>query len=144
MMNRMRLPFIATLALGVVFVGMGWPAAESADQAKLAGDPGPGPYIHGCVDCHTEGGAENIGSLLRTMRHPSIGDLKVVPDGCAECHSADGKGEAGPLSEAMHVAHFDKPLENAFIKDFGGNCLHCHSLDAKTGEVSVKSGPKNW
>lgn len=133
---------IATLA-GIVVLALGWSTARSADQATLAGDAGPGPYAQGCVDCHTNDAAENIGTLLAAMRHRNVDDKTTnVPGDCAECHSEDGGNT--PLSEMSHMLHYEKPAENEFIANYGGNCLHCHALDAGTGVISVKSGPKNW
>jgi cytochrome c553 len=119
------------------------PSAETAGQAKLPGHPGPGPYVAGCVDCHTEGGADNIGALLEAMGHRNVDErTSTVPGDCAECHSEEGGSTY--LSELAHIFHYENPGENRFIQVFGGDCLHCHALDAKTGEVKVKSGAKNW
>jgi mono/diheme cytochrome c family protein len=133
---------VAVLA-GIAILGTGWSTAESSDQAKLPGDAGPGPYVQGCVDCHGKDGTESIGALLGAMKHRNVDkQTTTVPGDCRECHSADG--DYTPLSELAHLAHYENPGENAFIQKYGGNCLHCHTLDAKTGVVSVKSGPKNW
>lgn len=133
----------AMTLLGVALVGAGGSVASGSDQAKLPGDAGPGPYVQGCVDCHVADGAGTIGSLLGTMKHKNVDtQTGTVPDDCAECHSEDGGYT--PLSELAHMLHFEKPADNEFIRDYGGNCLHCHALDATTGVISVKSGPKNW
>jgi mono/diheme cytochrome c family protein len=144
-MNHTLKPLsVATAALlGIALLGAGASTAQAADQAKLAGDPGPGPYVQGCVDCHTEDGAENIGALLAAMKHRNVDkQTETVPGDCVECHSEDGGFT--PLSEFSHMLHFENPAENAFIQSYGGNCLHCHQLDADTGIITVKSGPRNW
>lgn len=133
----------AATLLGIALLGAGFSTAESSDQAKLAGDPGPGPYVQGCVDCHAKDGAENIGALLAAMEHRNVDKMtETVPGDCVECHSEDGGFI--PLSELSHMLHFQNPAENAFIGSYGGNCLHCHQLDAETGVITVKSGPRNW
>ncbi len=137
------LPAAAMTLLGVAMLGGGWSTAESADQAKLPGDAGPGPYAQGCVDCHVAEGAGDIGTLLAAMRHPNVDDdTKSVPGDCTDCHS----DEVGftPLGDLSHMLHYENPAENAFVQEYGGNCLHCHAIDVATGTVTVKSGPKNW
>jgi len=44
----------------------------------------------------------------------------------------------------MHTVHFQKPTENRFVTVNNGNCLACHALNPATGEMSEKSGPRNW
>jgi hypothetical protein len=144
-MNRkITILSVAAIALlGVALVGSGGSVANGSDQAKLPGDAGPGPYVQGCVDCHVEDGAGSIGALLDDLGHKNVDkDTGTVPGDCADCHSEDGGYT--PLSELAHLLHFEDPANNAFIRDYGGNCLHCHALDASTGVISVKSGPKNW
>lgn len=133
----------ATVLIGVAALGAGWTGAVSADQAMLPGEAGPGPYVQGCVDCHSADGAENMGALLSAMKHKKVdAQIDAVPGDCAECHSEEGGYT--PLSELSHLVHYENPAKNAFIQVYGGNCLHCHALDADTGVMSVKSGPKNW
>jgi hypothetical protein len=77
------------------------------------------------------------------MRHRNVDQrTETVPNDCAECHSEEGGHST--LSEFNHIVHFEAPERNAFLRDHDGNCLHCHALDAGTGEVTMKSGPKNW
>jgi hypothetical protein len=144
MTTRITLISTAAVALAALsLAGIGGSTAEGSDQAKLAGDAGPGPYVQGCVDCHSEDGPENIGALLADFGHRNVDEqTSKVPGDCAECHSEAG-GDT-PLSEFAHFVHFDKPATNDFVQKYGGDCLHCHTLDAKTGVITVKSGPKNW
>lgn len=107
------------------------------------GDPDSAAYPQGCVDCHRSGGVETIGALLAALGHQDVGDTtETVPSDCAECHGDEGG--AWPMSEFTHMLHFEDPKTNAFVQDFGGNCLHCHAMDEKTGAVTIRSGPKNW
>lgn len=132
----------AALAIGTLLLATG-AQAEGAGFARLAGDPGPGPYPQGCVDCHTKDGAENIGALLESVGHRDVdAETETVPDDCKSCHSEDGGYSL--LSELSHIFHYENPAENEFIRVYGGDCLHCHALDVDTGEATNKSGPKNW
>lgn len=127
---------LAALALGAL-----WSAPASADPAK--GLTGPNPYAQGCVDCHGKDDVESIGALLAALRHRNVDDkTSTVPTDCKSCHEPDG--DYTPLSEAIHLVHFEDPANNPFVKNFGGNCMHCHAVDTSTGVISVKSGPKNW
>jgi hypothetical protein len=132
---------VALLAAGLT-LATGSPA-ESADYAKLAGDPGPGPYPQGCVDCHSKDGPESIGALLESVGHRNVDDkTETVPGDCKSCHSEEGG--LSLLSELSHIFHYQNPAKNDFIRVYGGECLHCHALDIETGAVTTKSGPKNW
>lgn len=134
---------VGVVLTGAVILALGWSIAESADQAKLPGDAGPGPYAQGCVSCHGMDGTDSLGTLLGAMRHKNVDrQTETVPGDCKDCHSADG--DFTPLSELAHLLHYENPGENQFVQKYGGNCLHCHALDAKTGVITVKSGPKNW
>lgn len=145
--------------LGLVLVLAGIPGAMSGEPADetgevpakryppaevLCGDPTiAGQYREGCVSCHNGGEAGTIGALLDAMGHPNVDRrTEVVPDDCVICHSEEG-GES-LLWEFNHIVHYGQPARNDFMRKFGGNCLHCHALDVHTGEVIVKSGPKNW
>lgn len=137
------LSMVVAVMAGAVLLGAGWSVAESSDQAKLPGDAGPGPYTEGCVSCHGVDGNDSLGTLLGTMKHRNVDkQTATVPGDCKDCHSADE--DYTPLSELAHMVHYEKPGENDFVQKYGGNCLHCHALDVKTGIITVKSGPKNW
>lgn len=150
--------FAVTAVFGIVLALISSPLivrAESPDEVTKrdqryppaefwCGDPRiAGQHPEGCVSCHNGGEAGTIGSLLAAMGHPNVDSrTETVPDDCAVCHSEEGGYST--LSEFNHTIHYDKPARNAFLRDYGGNCLHCHALVAKTGEVITKSGPKNW
>jgi hypothetical protein len=84
-----------------------------------------------------------IAELAKINGHPKIDKIvKVVPKDCLICHKGGPKPPS--FNQAMHKVHFEKPAENPFVTEYKGACLNCHSLDFDTGEMSVKSGPKNW
>lgn len=133
----------ATLVVAGGVLLAAWSPAGGADFARLAGQPGPGPYPQGCVDCHAKDGAENIGALLERLGHRKVdAKTETVPGDCKSCHSEEGGFSL--LSEMAHIYHYENPAKNEFIRVYGGECLHCHALDVETGVVSSKSGPKNW
>lgn len=144
MIKRIAVVSAAAVVLAALsLAGAGWSTAEGSDQAKLPGDAGPGPYAQGCVDCHSQDGAEKIGAALAGLKHKNVDkEITEVPADCLECHSKEG--DYTPLSELAHMLHFENPAENAFVQTYGGNCLHCHSLDPESGVITVKSGSKNW
>jgi len=122
-------------ALGLVLVGGFHPA--SSETAGVT------EYPAGCVSCHDGDVMGTIGTLLDELGHPDVADwTETVPNDCTECHSEEGGYIT--LSEAIHMAHYREHAENAFLRDFGGQCLHCHALDAETGVVGTKSGARNW
>jgi hypothetical protein len=117
--------------------------AESPDEVTGGDLRIAEQHPEGCVSCHNGGEAETIGALLAAMGHRNVdARTETVPDDCAVCHSEEGGHST--LSEFNHIVHYENPARNAFLRDYGGNCLHCHALDVKTGEVITKSGPKNW
>lgn len=138
MSYEIKFGFIAAGALlGAALLSTNWSVAVGADPA------GAGSYPQGCVDCHTADGAGLLGTRLAEIKHRNVDkQTATVPGDCKECHSEDGGYIE--LSEAVHLVHFENPAENPFVLEHGGSCLHCHALDADTGIVTVKSGPKNW
>ncbi len=99
-----------------------------------------GDSPNGCVSCHT--GDRAIGSLLEEAGHVDIaGKVNNVPGDCKSCHDGDVMDGIGNVA---HWTHFDKGSANEFVSKHGGECTHCHKMDTQSGEVSVKSGAKNW
>ncbi len=100
-------------------------------------------YPQGCVDCHVnaDGNDMRISTLLENVGHMGVEDLETIPTDCKDCHSEDGG--FGELYTFIHSAHY-AGADNKFVVDHEGKCTHCHALDADSGEVSTKSGPKNW
>ena len=133
---------IAVLAL---FLGAAV-LASAQETLKLSGVTVKDEYPNGCVDCHTQSGENNyrLNTELKNLNgHPDITKItKTVPKDCAMCHTP--KLPAGSLNLITHKSHYQNPSKNSFISDYQGDCLACHSLNLSTGEMSVKSGPKNW
>lgn len=136
--HRFRFGHVAAGALiGALLFSTNWTVVVAADPSA------PDSYPQGCVDCHKADGPGLLGTLLAEIKHRNVDKQTAkVPGDCLECHGADG--DYIPLSEAVHLVHFEDPAKNPFVVEHGGNCLHCHALDTKTGIVTVKSGPKNW
>ncbi|MGA2642185.1 MAG: hypothetical protein ABSG21_14930 [Spirochaetia bacterium] len=137
------------LAAGLaIFGGAAALSAQSAAGTPfLPGVAAKDPFPNGCVDCHKDQGDGKdftvIAELAKISGHPKIDKIaKVVPKDCLICHKGGPKPPV--FNQAMHRVHFQKPAENRFITEYKGACLNCHSLDLTTGEMSMKSGPKNW
>lgn len=123
-------------ALSLALLGGFQPAA--GEEVTSVGD-----HPEGCVSCHEGDVVETIGAKLDELGHPDVADwTETVPDDCTECHSEGG--DYLTLAELSHIAHYRDHAGNAFLTNFGGKCLHCHSLDTETGAVGNKSGAKNW
>ena len=144
-----RLNRIVLFLLTAALVAGGALLLMGADNAKpyLPGITIPDDRPNGCVDCHKNQGEGkdyrlNV-SLAATGKHPKIDSIvKVLPDGCLVCHKAGAK--PGALNLVLHKAHYAKGADSAFVQSYQGACLNCHKLNPATGEMSVKSGPKNW
>lgn len=132
---------IAGVATLLILTAAGTPLALPGINAK-------DPYPQGCVDCHTKDGNRLLPNMLKVSKnmktgHPDIAALvKVVPTDCAKCHKEGGLARA--INQDTHLTHFSNPQANAFLTDYQGQCLFCHTLDFKTGTMNVKTGPKNW
>jgi cytochrome c553 len=131
------------LALGVVMVALALSGATAADSAYLPGLLQADSFAKGCVDCHKVDGKNDYRITVSLPKdHPDVSKLKTVPNDCASCHK---RGGAGPeLQTLMHETHYRNTEKNGFVLYYKGACLNCHAVDVKTGQVSVKSGPKNW
>lgn len=135
----MRKQWFAVLCAALLALALPAAAEEANDETGIPVDHFP----QGCIDCHVEGKAETIGALLAAMRHPNVdSDTETVPGDCADCHSTEGGFST--LAEFNHFLHYENPATNAFVQDYDGDCRHCHLLDPDTGDVTVKSGPRNW
>lgn len=134
----------------ILAVAAGFTAVLFLADAAFAADP-PQAYLpgltstdetpEGCVSCHK--GQRHLKAMLDALEHRDMGGkIKTVPDDCKSCHEDDDELEAlGPVAHSMHYARGSK---SDFVVKHGGSCLHCHALSTGTGEVTVKSGPKNW
>lgn len=127
----------AVLVFGAIIV--------SSDNGQK---PSPSdPFPNGCVSCHgktPDGKDVRLNVAIKLVKgHPSVASIvKTVPNDCGKCHKPGGKTPT--LDVAVHKAHFGKGDKSVFVKEFKGDCTACHTLDAKTFKMGVKSGPKNW
>jgi hypothetical protein len=104
-------------------------------------------YPNGCVSCHVnEGGVDmRLDTLLARIGHGRGGErTKEIPVGCNRCHASDGSGVGPATRKLVHTLHYREPSENLFVTQYGGNCLHCHSMDGATGKAAIKVGERNW
>ena len=143
--------FIALALLAQVTVAA--PRAIPGINAKDA-------YPAGCVDCHLK--ERRVSSLLarwngkvdaKTLaamqtfvpksitlkgKHPAVA-TKDIPATCLKCHASKAIPPFAPL---MHGIHFAKGDASEFVKQFGGECTHCHKLNKTSGASSLPSGPE--
>ena len=132
-----------TLFLVIGFLAVGFVAA--ADSPFLPGLTVADDHPNGCVDCHKISGENDyrLNTDLAAEGHVDISMIvRTVPNDCYMCHKEGAA--AGALNELTHASHYKNPAENHFVEFYQGACLQCHSLDAETGVMGVKSGPKNW
>lgn len=71
-------------------------------------------------------------------KHPAVA-TKDIPASCVKCHAATSK-TIPALAPLMHKAHYAKGESSEFVKQFGGECTHCHKLDKATGKWSLPKG----
>ena len=117
-----------------------WVVASAAD-AYLPGITSDDTNPQGCVSCHK--GETSLKAMLAALKHRNIDDqVAVIPDDCKDCHTADqGLDSMSMIGHSMHYAALSS---SEFVTQHQGSCLHCHALATGTGEVTVKSGKKNW
>ena len=147
-MKRIRVAVVGLAALIAVVGLVVVLTASSQDTAPfLPGVTVTDEHPSGCIDCHRDAGDGgdyrlNV-SLEKIDEHPDITYIvKTVPADCTMCHQQGT--DAGPLSLITHKDHYRNPAENHFVTGYQGACLNCHTLDTATGEMGIKSGPKNW
>lgn len=139
------------IALAVaLLLGLGAAVVVHTQEEEVPQLPGitvEDPKPQGCVDCHKP--RPDIGrdfrlsvELQEIEGHPDISGMvatQEIPELCMQCHTEKFK----PLSNIVHKRHYEfeeDPLENHFIASYQGQCLYCHTLDLKTGEMGVKKG----
>ena len=141
-MKNVAITAIAALAW------MGFSAGHLAAQepAGKMDEKHAAEFPQGCVDCHvahqgSEGPDLRINVLLQEVGHRKLGNMvDTVPEDCLSCHEED---EDPTFAQTIHMAHWGEG-DNAFVRSFGGDCRHCHAMEASTGEVELKQGPQNW
>ena len=144
-MNRIKTFALATTVI-VLILGGALALTFAQDTPPLSGITIEDEHPNGCIDCHRDAGEGNdyrLNVSLDEAGHPNVSAMiKKVPGDCGICHKAGTP--LGGMSELSHKAHFEEPSENHFVTAYNGECLACHSLNSATGEVTMKSGPKNW
>ena len=144
-MSKRRIVFVAGLLAGLAGIVLILGAAADS-SVWLPGITSKDDTPNGCVDCHKALGKEDdrLPVLLGKIKdHPDVTRIvKKVPTDCMICHKAGSK--VAPLNIFLHKVHYANPAGNAFVTTNKGSCLNCHSLDAASGEMKIKSGPSNW
>jgi hypothetical protein len=132
-MKFMKYRFLAVVFLFFV------PFAVAAPPRAIPGITAKDAFPAACVDCHVK--EHRISVLLKapTMKkkHPAVATTNI-PASCIKCHAAKSKA-VPPLAPLMHRIHFAKGDAGDFVKQFGGECTHCHKLDKKSGKWSLPS-----
>jgi len=138
---------------------------------EVPGINAPDPFPGGCVDCHVVQPQLNVDGRLSTHmkqlaekvdaamlaraqaaapagvtlkgKHPAIpaAMLKDLPKGCMPCHGKTSK-TAPPFAALLHGIHLSGGQQSPYMTLFQGECTPCHKLDAKTGAMSIPSGPE--
>ena len=135
-------PWITALA---VVVGLGcWIGSVPAlgeDVPDLPGITSPDETPEGCVSCHT--GTMLLKNKLAALKHRNIDSkVNVIPDDCKSCHTEEQGLES--LAMIAHSMHYAAGSKSDFVSKHGGHCLNCHAMATGSGEVTVKSGARNW
>jgi hypothetical protein len=139
-----RLKLIGAIPLAILAATLF--AISPGPQGKAAGKPAAKAFPNGCVSCHVKAGASDrrLSVVVAKVKgHPNVsGMVKTVPKDCGICHKQGPKPPQ--LKAAVHKAHAKGFSVAAFGKKPVGACMNCHTADAKTGKVGIKSGSKNW
>lgn len=139
---RARRPWISVVAtVAALGCWMGLAPALGEDLPDLPGITSPDDAPEGCVSCHK--GAMSLKNKLAALKHRNIdSEVKVIPDDCKSCHSEEEGLES--LAMIAHSMHYASISNSEFITKHKGSCLNCHMMATGSGEVTVKSGAKNW
>ncbi len=142
MLTKLRwLPGLVLWAMAALWLPVGPAHGAAPEVPDLPGISGPDTMPNGCVSCHT--GRTNLKARLAALKHRDIAGLvNTVPDDCKGCHTEASGLES--MSMIAHSMHYSVGSSSGFVRQFGGQCLHCHAMATGTGAVTVKQGPKNW
>ena len=128
----------------------------------------PDPYPSACVSCHvvdpktkadgrlssamkswsSKGASPRLlakaqaaapKGMKLTGKHPPI-PVASVPGGCMGCHGRGSK-IGPPMVQMIHMIHLTGE-DNAFVKNYGGECTHCHKLNKTNGVWATPSAPE--
>ncbi|TFG81137.1 MAG: hypothetical protein E4H19_15090 [Chromatiales bacterium] len=131
----------ATLVVCLQFVPAAPVAGAENDVPDLPGITSPDPYPEGCVSCHK--GTMLLKDKLQALEHRSIeGKVTIIPTDCKTCHSEEEGLD--PIANIAHSMHYATGSKSDFVIKHNGSCLNCHQVATGSGEVTVKSGKKNW
>ena len=115
-------------------------AALAAEVPELPGITSPDESPEGCVSCHKD--EMRLDKKLAALKHRKIDKVAVIPDDCKTCHVEDEGLES--IAMIAHSMHYAMGSKSDFVTRHGGSCLNCHAMATGSGEVTVKSGAKNW
>jgi len=132
----------AALTLGFMQLAPGATAiGAETGVPELPGITSPDPYPEGCVSCHK--GQLLLKDKLAALKHRNIDSkVAVIPTDCMKCHSDDGGMD--PMANIAHSMHYASGSKSDFVTKYHGSCLNCHQVATGSGEVTVKSGKRNW
>lgn len=140
-MKSPALPTLAMALLATLSLGALAPAAFGVDVPDLPGITSPDESPEGCVSCHK--GAMNLKTKLAALKHRKLDDkIVTIPDDCKTCHVEEEGLES--MSMIAHSMHYAAGSKSDFVTRHGGHCLNCHAMATGSGEVTVKSGARNW
>ena len=130
-MNRRSLNgrlFLLSLPVIGILLTLGWLSTPSAPAA-------PTPSA-GCAGCHAPGKAATLDAALKKIKnHPQLPAPSVAM--CVVCHKSEGR--AAPLGPVLHRRHLGAA---AFAGTYKGTCTSCHTVDHKTGIITVIGLPR--
>jgi len=93
------------------------------------------PAPAGCAGCHAAGKAPTLDAGLKKIpNHPQLPSPTVAM--CVACHKEGGRAPA--LGPTLHKRHLGA---KAFAGTYKGTCTSCHTVDLKTGVVTVTGLP---
>jgi len=119
----------------------GTASGAETDVPELPGITSPDPYPEGCVSCHQ--GTLLLKTMLAALKHRNIdAKVAVIPNDCKTCHSEEGGMD--PMSNVAHSMHYASGSKSDFVTRYNGSCLNCHQVATGNGEVTMKSGKRNW
>ena len=136
------------------------PVVSAQTPRAIPGITAKDAFPGACVDCHqkdrrvtallAQWNGKVDAKKLATMqgfvpqgltlkgKHPTVPG-KDVPASCLKCHATTSK-TIPPLPALMHGIHFSKGANSEFVKQFGGECTHCHKFDSAKARWSMPSG----
>jgi hypothetical protein len=132
---------MTALLVSSQFIYVAAASGAEPDVPKLPGITSADPYPEGCVSCHK--GELLLKTKLEVLKHRNIDSkVAVIPTDCRKCHSEEGGMD--PIANIAHSMHYASGSKSDFVTKYNGSCLNCHQVATGSGEVTVKSGKRNW